>query len=384
MDRVPVKPHVLRWARERSGIRYENLTRRFKKLPEWEEGKTSPTRKQLHSFADAVHVPYGYLFLREPPEESIPIPDFRTVEGQPVKKPSPNLLETIYVCEERQDWYREYMINSGRSHLDFVGTASIESSTKQVASAITDRLGFAPFELNEKATIDSSCSQFIRHIEEIGVLVMVSGVAGNNNHRRLDTKEFRGFALADDYAPLIFVNGTDAKVAQMFTLSHELAHIWLGESALSNVDVTVTNHGSRQEEVWCNKVAADFLVPLKVLRDKLHRNIDPSHQLDRLTSIFKVSKLVILRRLLDAQIIDRGFFNSAWASEMSHTATEKRVARGGGNFHRTVLTRASPTFARALVESTLEGNTLHRDALDMLELPKLETFKKFVDFLHKT
>ena len=108
MIRVDVKPEMLRWARERAGLDQNDLSRKFQKLDEWETGTAQPTLKQLEAFARAVHVPTGYLFLGSPPHEPVPIPDFRTVAGRNLTRPSPNLLDTIYACQERQSWYREY------------------------------------------------------------------------------------------------------------------------------------------------------------------------------------------------------------------------------------------------------------------------------------
>ncbi len=108
MTRVPVDPKLLLWARERAGIAQEDLAMKFKKLPEWESGVIEPTLKQLEAFARAVHVPFGYLFLSEPPEEAVPIPDFRTFAGREVARPTPDLLDMIYACQERQGWYRDF------------------------------------------------------------------------------------------------------------------------------------------------------------------------------------------------------------------------------------------------------------------------------------
>ena len=190
-----------------------------------------------------------------------------------------------------------------------------------------------------------------------------SGVVLSNNYRRLDTSEFRGFALSDHLAPLIFVNGVDTKAAQMFTLAHELAHIWLGASALSNLGVAPRSV-FRREEVWCNAVAAEFLVPLTTLRSDLQEDEPLPDAMSRLARLFKVSTLVILRRLLDANWLTRERFDTAWTQEIEHLRTlAQRDGSDGGDFYLTTLTRVSRRFARALVVSTLEGQTLYRDAV---------------------
>lgn len=373
MIRVSVSGEVLRWARERSGIGHSNLVARFKKLPDWEDGATQPTLKQVEAFARAVHVPVGYLFLSEPPEERVPIPDFRTFAGQEVARPSPNLLDTIYMCEERQAWYRDFGRMSGNSELDFVGSATVESSPEVVAAEMRETLGF-DFEARHACrTWTDALRLFVRQADQAGVLVMVSGVVKSNTSRPLDPSEFRGFALSDPLAPVVFVNGRDTTAAQMFTLAHELAHIWLGASALSNIGV-VPGPGLRPEEVWCNAVAAEVLVPLAALRVELRRDERLGDALSRLARTFKVSTLVILRRLLDAAWIDRDRFDVAWEREVERLRSLARGGSSGGDFYRTTLARVSRRFARALVASTLEGHTLYRDAFRMLGVRKTETF----------
>ena len=246
-----------------------------------------------------MHVPVGYLFLTEPPEEPVPIPDFRTLTGQPVTRPSPNLLDTIYICQERQSWYREFARVAWQPALGFVGSVTIDSPPETVAARMREALGFDLAARRECPTWTEALRMFIRQADDAGVLVMVSGVVMSNTHRRLDSGEFRGFALSDPFAPLVFVNGADTKAAQMFTLAHELAHLWLGDSALSNIGAAPTP-GFRREEVWCNAVAAELLVPLAALRNELRRDESLPHALSRLARAFKVSNLVILRRLFDA------------------------------------------------------------------------------------
>ncbi len=371
MIRVPIEPELLRWARERAGKSEEDLVTRFKKLSEWESGATQPTLNQLEAFARAVHVPVGYLFLSEPPDEPVPIPDFRTFAGEAVSRPSPNLLDTIYTCQDRQGWYREFARVDGQPERTFVGSATIDTPAEVAAGEMQDSLGFDLSARRNCSTWTDALRLFIQHADDAGVLLMVSGVVASNNRRRLDPTEFRGFCLSDSLAPLIFVNGADTKAAQIFTLAHELAHLWLGDTALSNAGVETLD--GRSEEIWCNAVAAEFLVPLDALRTNLRAGESLPDTLPRLARTFKVSTLVVLRRLFDVGRLDRATFDTAWREEVERLHVFDRRS-GGGDFYRTTSARVSRRFARALVVSTIEGQTLYRDAFRMLGISKNSTF----------
>ncbi len=375
MTRVAVRPEMLRWARERAGVMAaDELTGRFPKLPEWEVGDTRPTLKQLEDFARAVHVPVGYLFLPAPPDEPLPIPDFRTHDGRGVRRASPNLIDMLYVCQERQGWYREFSLASRIPEADFVASVTVDQRPEDVAAVMAKRLDFDLAARAACRTWEEALRLFIGQAEKMGVLVMVSGIVLSNTHRALDPQEFRGFALADRRAPLIFINGADSKSGQMFTLAHELAHLWIGASALSDVTPATLN-GHLREEVWCNAVAAELLAPMAAFRLAVQPGEAIDVAMQRLARQFKVSTLVILRRLLDAGEITRDAFGQAWAMERERLrALADAAGSGGGDFYRTTLSRVGKRFARALVESTLEGQTLYRDAFRMLGVAKTETF----------
>ena len=374
MIRAPVNPELLRWARERAGIAQEDLTAKFRKLPEWEDGQAQPTLKQADAFARAVHAPVGYLFLSEPPEETVPIPDFRTFDGDAVTRPSPNLLDMIYACQERQSWYRNFARVTGEPALGFVGSASIRTSPVTAAARMRETLEFDLAARRKCSTWTDALRLFIRQADEAGVLVMVSGIVMSNTSRRLDPGEFRGFALSDSLAPLIFVNGKDTKAGQMFTLAHELAHVWLGASALSNLGAEPATGFRHREEVWCNAVAAELLVPLGDLQSNLQRNEPLPDALSRLARTFKVSTLVILRRLLDAGWLTREHFDAAWKQENEHLRKLVQAGSSSGDFNRTTVARVGRRFTRALIVSTLEGQTLYRDAFRMLGVKKTKAF----------
>lgn len=370
--RVDVKPELVRWARERAGFGLDALARRFPRLESWERGEARPTLRQLESFAQATHTPVGYLFLQEPPVERVPIPDFRTVGNARIPRPSPDLLDTIYLCQERQEWYRDYARSTGEEPLAFVGSVSVASGVEATAASMRHALGFDLDERRRMSTWTDALRHFIGQADSLGVLVMVSGVVGNNNRRNLDPEEFRGFALADNLAPLVFINGADTKAAQMFTLAHELAHIWLGRSALS--DVQPVSAPSNDVEIWCNRIAAELLVPLAVLEDEYRRDAELRDEVGRLARRFKVSTLVILRRIHDAGGLTR---EQLWRAYQEELERLRSIPRGlGGNFYLTQAARVSKRFARALVVSTLEGQTLHRDAFRLLGFSKLSTFQE--------
>ncbi len=123
--RVSVNPALLRWACERSGRLEAALAERFVALPDWLAGTKAPTLRQLEEFARATHTPVGFLFLPEPPQERVPIPDYRTVGSERVRRPSPDLLDTIHLCQQRQDWYRQNALVLGEPPIEFVGSASV-------------------------------------------------------------------------------------------------------------------------------------------------------------------------------------------------------------------------------------------------------------------
>jgi Zn-dependent peptidase ImmA (M78 family) len=352
-----------------------DLERKFPRLAEWESGDAAPTLRQLEAFAHATHAPLGYLLLDAPPVEPIPIPDFRTRDGRAVPEPSANLLDTIFVCQERQDWYRDHLRAEGATPLAFVGSVRVGAEVVATARAIETATGFDLESRRRAATWEDALRDFVEQAEALGILVMRNGVVGNNTHRKLDVDEFRGFTLADPVAPLVFVNGADTKSAQMFTLAHELVHVWAGESGLG--DESPMAGADSDRERWCDAVAAELLVPAHAMQEAFDPTQPLTAEIRRLARRFKVSTLVVLRRAFDIGAIGRETFHGAYEDELERLQALGERGTGGGNFHNTEAVRVSRTFARALVDSTLGGRTLYRDAFRMLGISKLQTFHDF-------
>ena len=337
MNRVPVQPHLVRWARERAGYSVDALVGRFPKIGAWECGELLPTLKQLEAFAKATHIPIGYFFLVEPPEQAVPVPDFRSVANIALGNPSPDLLDTVYLCQQRQDWYRDFARSMHEPEFEVVGSADLGDNVVETAARMRDALGLNLEERRRFTTWTDALRRFIEQADALGVLVMVSGVVGSNSRRGLDPQEFRGFALADSLAPLVFVNGADTKAAQMFTLAHELAHIWLGQSGVSDTEARAMP--DQAVERWCNRVAAELLVPLDALREEIDAGADLQVELSRLARRFKVSTLVALRRIHDAGQLSR---EELWAAYDAELVRLRALPKGsGGDFYLTLGARVS-------------------------------------------
>ena len=375
-ESITLKPRVLRWARERAGLEREQLAANLKvktqNIAEWEHSGRL-TFNEVDDLAKHTYTPVGYLYLSEPPDDSLPITDFRTRAGVSPQRPSPNLLDTVYQMQLRQAWMREEMISQEDPLLEFVGAFNLDSSPSQVAIAMSDALQLS----GGWAAVEGSWTNALRtlrdQIESAGVLVVFNGVVGNNTRRKLDVEEFQGFALVDEYAPLIFVNNSDYKTAQIFTLAHELSHIFVGESGLSKLhDLSPTDH--TVEEI-CNKIAAEFLVPIEDLHTRWNTAKESSDPYHNLAKHFKVSTVVAARRALDSELITReAFFEYYYENRAKNWGGAQQGDKGrGGNFWNNQFWRIGARFGNAVSRAVMEGRVSYTDAYRLTGL-KGDTF----------
>ena len=302
--RVFVKVELLEWAYNRS-LNKNKLHNRFKKLDEWLEGNLQPTFKQLEEFANATATPLGYFFLQQPPVEQLPIPHYRTLEDSANEKASPDLIETLYTMQRRQDFMRDYYEKYLGDSLSFVD--SYEGHSAYELAQKIRQLFELEFEWARKyKTFHEALKFLINRCEEKRIVVMINGIVGSNTHRRLNVEEFRGFVLVDNMVPLIFINGADAKSAQIFTLIHEVAHIIIGSSAI--VEASPLNKADESIEKLCNQAAAELLCPRDAFEKNWHTHYDDGVVYKTLGAIFKVSPVVVGRRALELNLISKGAF----------------------------------------------------------------------------
>ena len=368
--RVSVSPELLLWAVERSGKSLLDLTESIPGLGNWISKKTSPTLKQLQSFADKTHTPVGMLFLDTPPAEVLPIPDMRTVKNRDLTHLTADLLDTIYDSQAKQDWYRDYALENGAEPLDFVASCSTGTPVQEAAkNAIT--LLKLPLTHQEARKYDEAFRVLCQRVEETGILVIVNGIVQHNTHRILDVDEFRGFALTDAITPLIFINGQDTRAGEIFTLLHEFGHILLGQSALDNPTLTDAGKSDKNDtELWCNEFAAHTLIP-----DSLITNITTRELVKDLAQQTYTSTLTVLNRLYGAGLLSWDKYTT-WYKQEEEQALESlhdlTTSSQGGNFYNMLPLRASKSLTRAVITSTLEGQTLYTEALSILGIKNPE------------
>ena len=368
MHRIAINPGVLRWARERAGLSVADLQGKFPRLADWEAEAVQPTMRQLENFAKATRAPFGFLFLPEPPDIPLPFADFRTLESQRPQGISPELMDTIHLMQRRQAWLREEWIEAEAEPLGFVGAAKLSDDPAATGQEMRRVLGLGDGWAQRVSTWTAAVGELRNAIEDLGVMAVINGVVGNNTRLKLDVNEFRGFALSDPHAPLIFVNGADAKSAQMFTLAHELAHLWLGDAGEGLSGFQGLQPGDGDVERFCDQAAAEFLVPAAEIRTAWRMVADSDARFEKLAARFKVSPVVIGRRAMDLDLIERNEFFSFYHDYTHNERRKTQTGAGGGDFYNNQNTRVGRLFASHLIRAAKEGRIGFKEAYDLTGL----------------
>ncbi len=380
MTTVAVHRPVLEWARRRSGRQTTEMRSRFRSWDRWLTGEAHPTFNQAQQLADYTHIPFGLLLLTTPPVETLPIPDFR-VGRDAAEEPSQELLETLYLNQRRQAWYEDYLATFGADPLEFVGSAR-DSSVEAAAAAITNALDYGLETRRTLRSIDAARKHLVQAFEALDGLVVVSSMAGNNTHRMLDLDEFRGFGLHSATPPPVFVNGHDTKRGQVFSLLHEFAHVWRGDSGVSAGGEPLPG-GRTSTERWCDHVAAETAVPADDLRNRYRRLPDVTAELDRLGDFYRCSTLVVLIRLRDLGLVPTRGFQDLYDDELGRLLglMSERAESSGGTFYNNQPYRIGETLSRALIRDTHRGRTPLTEALGLMSFKSAPVFDKYAEKL---
>jgi Zn-dependent peptidase ImmA (M78 family) len=368
--RVTINPTLYKWAVDRAR---KDPIKNFPNYPLWLTGEKKPTLKQLEEFAKFVRIPVGYLFLDNPPKEELPLPDMRTIRK--TSKPSPNLLDTIRIYEDRQEWYKDFAMRDNAEELSFVGKFKVTDSPSVAADFLRNLL-----EIDRLPNDYKEAKKCLRNrIQSLGVLVMLSGIVGNNTHRTLNVEEFRGFSISDNIAPLIFVNTKDAPRAQIFTLLHEFSHILLGESAIS--DTKFEAKDQPLQEKWCNLVAGQALIPDNALAGFDIKSLDEK-LLNGMSKEYCVSTQVVLFRLYECGYLSEAEFFEKLKREKERSfalAENKSPSGGGGDFYNNLMHTLGASFVEAVVIAAKNEWTTYRDAYNLLGAKNNKVFDNLAE-----
>lgn len=378
--RVSIQPAVLQWALDRSERSPEMIHQAFPKIESWANGEPVAWTN-LEKLAAFCRVPIGALFASKPASETLPIPDFRTVGGR-TPSPSANLLDTLYWAQTKQTWYTGYASRQALEPVDFVGTAALATPPKVAAASLHKLLDL---DVVPGVTYRTDTMKVLRdRLEGAGVLVLTNGVVGGNTHRKLDPNDFRGFALVDNLAPLVFITGTDSGAAKLFTLAHEVGHLLLGKGGVDN---PAPGEGQGQIEAWCNAFAAELLVPEADFAHAISGQIDTAtsvtpEKLETVAGRYQVSTLVILARLREIGIVSTTEYWPLFRQEQERIEAiletlPKRTP--GGAFETTQPARLGRRLTRAVLSDTFEGGTHIKDAMRLIGTRKYSSLRNLAE-----
>ncbi len=370
---VEINPKVIEWAIYNSDYDMDYLLQTIEHLDKWIKGEQKPTLVQLGKFSNKIHIPFGYLLSKTPPEGALFSADCRTIKDQLIRKPSRALAETINDMEAKKLWMRDYRIFQGSEKIDFIGTfKNRKDKTDLIIEKIRKLLNLETDWALHEDSLDKAYNLLKERIENVGVLVMKDALVLGNTSRKLDIKEFRAFVLYDDYAPLIFLNGQDSKAARIFSLLHEFCHLLISD------DDDILIDSKETAENCCNKVAAEFLMPEKLVLELWKGKDDVITEINTLANKLKVSSLALARLLKSLWKIGDETYEEIYETSISNFEKSKNKTISG-NPYATKRSNLSTEFVKAVLVSTGEGRTLFGDAYKLLNVSNSKTFNKLTE-----
>lgn len=359
---VNIQPAIISWALSQTSE--EKLgTKLVDNIKHWLDGTKSPTFNQIEDFSKKSHIPLGYFFLQTPPIEQISLLEYRTLDSIQLTNPSRNLIDTIHDMEAVQEWMVNYRKEWNYDTISIVGSLKGITDISVIADTIRKDLGLNIEWYKDCGNPSEAFNKVRGLLEECGIVVMMNGIVGKNTHRALDVNEFRAFAMVNEWAPLIFINGADSAGGRLFSLFHELVHLWIGENDLYN-DTKYSANGIKPIEVTCNAVAGALMVPKTVFLEKWNNNTndDIHEKIKELARMFRCSSSVIARRALDNKKIDQNVYNMVIEDAIEAYIQTKQEKSSGGDYYRVARSKLDGVFVRALCESVNSGRTSFTEA----------------------
>nr|WP_314566515.1 ImmA/IrrE family metallo-endopeptidase [uncultured Campylobacter sp.] len=363
-----ITPSVLEWAIKRAGVSAESI---HKKAEQWVSGKARPTFKQAVDLAKTLQIPFGYLWLKEPPKEQEIIPDLRTIGNGGLAQMPLELKTAVNDVKQKQEWFKEYAKTNGILKCEAIGRFKSSDDTQEIADDVTARLEIQDL-VGSGCDKDRMLKNLIEKIEKLGILVMRNGILRGNTKKKLNLDTFRGFAIFDEFAPLIFINTNDSKAGQIFTLMHEVAHLWIGQSGISDLDIRENN----KIELACNEIAAKILMP-KTKIQKAFREFDDDRRFERIADRFSVSTLAVLNRLRSLSLLAPRRYQELYNVELERLSRIPKTRPSGAPPPEVMVrVRNGYLFTFAVTSSVLSGDETYTNGASLLGFKNTDLINK--------
>lgn len=363
-----ITPSVLEWAIKRAGVSAESI---HKKAEQWVSGKARPTFKQAVDLAKTLQIPFGYLWLKEPPKEQEIIPDLRTIGNGGLAQMPLELKTAVNDVKQKQEWFKEYAKTNGILKCEAIGRFKSSDDTQEIADDVTARLEIQDL-VGSGCDKDRMLKNLIEKIEKLGILVMRNSILRGNTKKKLNLDTFRGFAIFDEFAPLIFINTNDSKAGQIFTLMHEVAHLWIGQSGISDLDIRENN----KIELACNEIAAKILMP-KTKIQKAFREFDDDRRFERIADRFSVSTLAVLNRLRSLSLLAPCRYQELYNAELERLSRIPKTRPSGAPPPEVMIrVRNGYLFTFAVTSSVLSGDETYTNGASLLGFKNTDLINK--------
>lgn len=352
VNKISINTDVLSYYIAGSKVSLDLLQEKVSNFDKILSGDKLPTYNQLEKIAGLINVPTGLLVLQSQVNINTQRLSFRTPDSAPVDEMSAELRDTIIEMQEKQSFLQE-QIEDGVSLSD----SQLRQSTDHmaIADAIRSKLQMP---VNHRAhSKDNPVRYFRSKVSGIGVFVFFNGKIRDNTHRPLNPKEFRGFSLKSSKAPIIFVNQKDSPNAQLFTLVHELVHLFIDDEGISH-KAEQRDFDHIQSEALVNRVTAEILVP-KVLFEK-----ETSLDIEELSNKYKVSRYVVARRLFDLGKISKADYDQIVSSLKSTNQPRKKSE--GGNYNNNLKFRVDDTFFRFVHNAIMQDRVSYTEGFRLI------------------
>ena len=390
-EKAYITPNVLKWARESARMSEEiacaKVSVSIEKLNEWEIGIILPTIKQAQTLAKVYKRPFALLFLPEIPRDFQPLQDFRKSGSKPFNTSS---IFIIRETQQKQSWIRDLYEENREEKLSFVGKFNIKDNPEAVAKDILKTLNINPASYQS----DNPIKEWIEKAESKGVFI--SRTSFIHSRLKLDSEELQGFAISDEFAPFVFVNSDDWNAPQLFTLVHELAHIWIAESGISNeIEQSAKDKDKYHPvELFCNEVAASALIPKEIITNLDNVTFKNSKEIFKSAKNLGVSSFAFLVRAYNLNLINYAKYQSLKKDaeyefdKFSKYEAEKKAKqkekenKGGPNYFLLQLNRNSRLFTQTVLD-TFRGGGIEPSLASNLLNVQTNKFQKLEAQLYK-